>query len=146
MILSLSSIAQTKNIVYNKYGDSIIISIDSLEKLNYNGKNYFHYLQEYSKAERALKSSLIIILAGTSTLGVGLGFLYLSRHTTFPHNALAPIFISSGIIITSVGIISWGSNISKSIKNEDMMNKCQQNSLSLKLGLNQDGIGLILTF
>lgn len=127
----------------------IMIPIDSATDLSYNGKNYFYYMQKYTKGIKPFRSGLTITIIGANALALG-SILYIDARDADMYSwqpTFAQFFLVSGIITLSIGapLLVLGSTIK--INNKQAMNKCANNKeLSLNFSINKHGIGLALHF
>ena len=127
----------------------IMIPIDSAADFSYNGKNYLYYMQKYTKGIKPFRSGLTISIIGAGALALG-SALYIDARDADMYSwqpTFAQFFLVSGIITLSIGAPLLVLGSTTKINNKRAMENCKkQKKLSLKLGINSNGIGLALQF
>ena len=126
------------------------ISLDSAAKLNYNGKNYLHYLQLYTRSKKPFKTGLTLSIIGVGVTGLG-SMLYITgiqKHDKYSYQqSFGSLFMIAGGITLSVGLPFLITGSSLKINNKRAMEECRKpKKYSLNFGVNQHGLGMALRF
>ena len=129
-------------------------NIDSLKMLVYNNINYVEYYNRFRSSNRQrLTGIMMTSISGGIILLTGGITIYNSTHQDEYESmesgfftAFAVVFFAGATIVSMIGvpILIKGSIMRKN--NLEALQKCRKPEMSLKFGLTQSGVGLMLNF
>lgn len=124
---------------------------DSLAKLTYNNHNYFFYYDQYYKAKKLQRTGIILVIVGTGAAAAGGGFFMLGNQSN-DMSAIGMILpgivlMGAGSIAAIGGLVFTTVSIGLKSTNKEYMELCRpQQTISLQLGIQENGIGARIRF